>query len=189
MTIVRGLAPADLAKLSFHDPAKAPRPPAGGGGSGPSPDIAALVGYAGPSMSDPSLMRRLTDLDLPVQLIWGQSDGIVSPGYGKALPTRSRFPRSPCYRAAATCPNWKHPKNFSAPSPTSTTDPQLAEMRNRHGHMVTVTRIAHPCQLIEIGGLPLSPTLIRLKPLPSGRTDQLPVSGHYGQMAVKFGFG
>jgi pimeloyl-ACP methyl ester carboxylesterase len=83
MTNVGGLAPAELAKLSFHDPAKAPRPPAGGG-SAPSPDLAALSAYAGPAMSDPTLIRRLTDLHLPVHVIWGASDGIVSPEYGKA---------------------------------------------------------------------------------------------------------
>jgi pimeloyl-ACP methyl ester carboxylesterase len=83
MTSVRGLAPAELAKLSWHDPAKAPRPPAGGG-SGPSPDLAALASYAGPAMSDPTLLERLRGLDLPVHLIWGESDGIVTPEYGKA---------------------------------------------------------------------------------------------------------
>jgi pimeloyl-ACP methyl ester carboxylesterase len=83
MAEVSGLAPADLAKLSFHDLAKAPRPPAGGG-SGPSPDIAALVSYAGPTMSDPSLLVRLTDVDLPVRVVWGESDGIVDTEYGQA---------------------------------------------------------------------------------------------------------
>ena len=82
MASVRGLAPADLAKLSFHDPVKAPRPPAGS--AGPSPDIAALVAYAGPSMSDPTLADRLGDLDVPVHVIWGESDGIVTPDYGRA---------------------------------------------------------------------------------------------------------
>ncbi len=83
MTSVAGLAPVDLAKLSWHDPQKAPRPPAGSG-SGPSPDIAAMVSYAGPTLSDPSLLERLGGLDLPVHVIWGESDGIVSPEYGKA---------------------------------------------------------------------------------------------------------
>jgi pimeloyl-ACP methyl ester carboxylesterase len=82
MAKVSGLAPADLAKLLFHDPAKAPRPPADGG-SGPSPDIAALVSYAGPTMSDPTLLERLTDVDLPVHVVWGESDGIVDTEYGR----------------------------------------------------------------------------------------------------------
>ena len=82
MTNVAGLAPPELAQLSFHDPAKAPRPPAGT--TGPGPDIAALVAYAGPTMSDPTLAERLTHLELPVHVIWGESDGIVDPGYGRA---------------------------------------------------------------------------------------------------------
>jgi pimeloyl-ACP methyl ester carboxylesterase len=60
----------------------APRPPADGG-SGPSPDIAALVSYTGPTMSDPTLLERLTDLDLPVHVVWGESDGIVDTEYGR----------------------------------------------------------------------------------------------------------
>ena len=84
MTDVAGLAPAELAKLSFHDPARAPRPPTGGG-SGPSPDVLALVSYAGPTMSDPSLLARLTAVELPVHVVWGESDGIVGLDYGKAF--------------------------------------------------------------------------------------------------------
>jgi pimeloyl-ACP methyl ester carboxylesterase len=99
MTSVAGLAPADLAKLSFHDPAKAPRPPAAGG-SGPSPDIQALIAYAGPTMSDPTLAQRLGGLHLPVHVIWGESDGIVDPAYGQAyaaalpMSTFTLLPRS-----------------------------------------------------------------------------------------------
>lgn len=40
--------------------------------------------YAGPTMSDPTLRERLSDLDLPVHVVWGESDGIVDAGYGKA---------------------------------------------------------------------------------------------------------
>lgn len=83
-TSVAGLAPADLSKLSFHDPSKVPAPPAAGG-TGPSPDIQALLSYTGPAMSDPTLLARLHTLDhLPVHVIWGESDGIVSTEYGKA---------------------------------------------------------------------------------------------------------
>ncbi|GAA4604793.1 pimeloyl-ACP methyl ester carboxylesterase [Actinoplanes octamycinicus] len=81
MTSVAGLDPAGLRRLSFHDERKAPRPPAGGG---PGPDIAALVGYAGPAMSDPTLLERLAAVTVPVHVIWGESDGIVGVEYGKA---------------------------------------------------------------------------------------------------------
>ncbi|GGL91674.1 alpha/beta fold hydrolase [Nakamurella endophytica] len=99
VTSVAGLEPAQLAQLSFHDPAKAPRP-AAVGGAGPSPDLQALIAYAGPAMSDPTLADRLGRLHLPVHVIWGESDGIVSPAYGRAyadalpLSTFTLLPRS-----------------------------------------------------------------------------------------------
>ncbi|RMI32091.1 alpha/beta fold hydrolase [Nocardia stercoris] len=83
MTDITGLAPAEIRAHSFHDPSKAPLPP-NTGGAGPSPDLEALIGYTGPSMSDPTLRRRLGDLHLPVHVLWGESDGIVGPDYGRA---------------------------------------------------------------------------------------------------------
>lgn len=83
ITDVSGLAPAELQKLSFHDPGKAPAP-SSPGGAGPSPDIQALVAYTGPTMADPTLHDRLGGLDLPVHVIWGESDGIADPAYGQA---------------------------------------------------------------------------------------------------------
>ena len=98
MRSVAGLAPAELAKLSFHDPSRGPKPPVGGG-PGPSPDVQALASYAGPTMSDPTLARRLGDVTLPVHVIWGASDGIVDPDYGRAfadaIPTAT-FTLLPC---------------------------------------------------------------------------------------------
>lgn len=83
VTDVRGLTPAEITALSFHDPGAAPVRPAGAS-AGPSPDVLALLSYAGPAMRDPTLQARLNDLDLPVHVVWGASDGIVSPDYGRA---------------------------------------------------------------------------------------------------------
>lgn len=83
MTDVRGMSLAEIQARSFHDPSKAPAPP-GSGGTGPSPDVTALIGYTGPAMSDPTLAERLGDLDLPVHVLWGEGDRIVDPDYGKA---------------------------------------------------------------------------------------------------------
>jgi len=83
ITDVSGLSPAELTKVSWHDPSKAPTPPAQGG-TGLSPDLQALVAYTGPTMTDPTLLDRLGNLDLPVHVIWGESDGIVDAEYGKA---------------------------------------------------------------------------------------------------------
>jgi pimeloyl-ACP methyl ester carboxylesterase len=82
MTSVAGMTPRQISTYSFHDPRKAPVPPAGQ--AGPSPDIQALVGYAGPTMSDKTLTDRLAGLRLPVHVIWGESDGIVDADYGRA---------------------------------------------------------------------------------------------------------
>ncbi|MDN5757883.1 MAG: alpha/beta hydrolase [Tomitella sp.] len=90
ITDVRVLAPAALQRLSFHDPSKAPAPPTSGD-TGPSPDVQALLAYTGPAMSDPSLLGRLGELEVPVHVVWGGSDGIVDADYGRtyaaAIPT------------------------------------------------------------------------------------------------------
>ena len=83
MTDVRGLSLAEIQAYSWHDPSKAPAPPSGGG-TGPGPDVQALMGYAGPAMTDPTLLSRLGGLNLPVHVVWGESDRIVDPDYGKA---------------------------------------------------------------------------------------------------------
>jgi pimeloyl-ACP methyl ester carboxylesterase len=83
MTDVSGLPPAELRSYSWHDPGKAPAP-ANTGGTGPSPDVQALIGYTGPAMSDPALAGRLADITIPVHVLWGESDRIVDPDYGRA---------------------------------------------------------------------------------------------------------
>ena len=45
----------------------------------------ALIAYTGATMSDPTLLSRLGNLDLPVHVVWGDSDGIVDPDYGRAF--------------------------------------------------------------------------------------------------------
>lgn len=82
VTDVGGLSPAELAALSWHDPSRMPVPPPGA--PAVSPDIQALLAYTGPSMTDPTLLERLGHLDLPVHVVWGESDGIVGVDYGRA---------------------------------------------------------------------------------------------------------
>ncbi|TCC22894.1 alpha/beta fold hydrolase [Kribbella speibonae] len=89
LTDVSGLSPAELRSLSFHDPSKLPAPPSAGG---PSPDVQALIGYTGPTMSDPTLIKRLAEIDIPTHVIWGESDRIADPQYGKAY--AAAIPRS-----------------------------------------------------------------------------------------------
>jgi pimeloyl-ACP methyl ester carboxylesterase len=83
MTDISGLSLAEIRAYSFHDPSRAPTAP-DTGGTGPGPDVQALIGYAGPGMTDPALAGRLGDLDVPAHVLWGESDRIVDAGYGKA---------------------------------------------------------------------------------------------------------
>jgi pimeloyl-ACP methyl ester carboxylesterase len=78
VTDISGLTGPQLAALSFHEPDRFRPDP-----SGPAPDLGALRAYTGMSMGDPSLRDRLARIDLPVRVIWGESDGIVSPEYGR----------------------------------------------------------------------------------------------------------
>ncbi|AEV84101.1 alpha/beta hydrolase [Actinoplanes sp. SE50] len=81
---VGAMTPAELAAHAWHDPSRAPKPPAAGG-TGPSPDILALVAYTGPVMNDPTLLDRLRTLDLPVHVIWGASDRVVDVAHAEAF--------------------------------------------------------------------------------------------------------
>jgi pimeloyl-ACP methyl ester carboxylesterase len=51
-------------------------------------DSRALMVYAGkPYMNSPSLRRRLPGMTTPTLVLWGDSDGIVTPGYGRQFAT------------------------------------------------------------------------------------------------------
>ena len=86
VTDISGLSPQEVVALSFHNPGRfAPDQ----GTSGPTPEMvqanmATLAAYAVRSMTDPTLLGRLGELDLPVQVIWGEADRIVTPDYGRA---------------------------------------------------------------------------------------------------------
>jgi pimeloyl-ACP methyl ester carboxylesterase len=77
-----------IAGLSYHDPGRFAIDP----GTLPAAARAELAGnraalavYAGqPSMTDPGLRSRLAAISLPTLVLWGDSDGIAGPGYGRA---------------------------------------------------------------------------------------------------------
>lgn len=79
---------ADVARLSYHDPVRfridpsLMTPAQQGTMAG---NRAALAVYGGTtSMGDPSLLGRLEGIDRPVLVLWGDSDQIVVPDYGRA---------------------------------------------------------------------------------------------------------
>jgi pimeloyl-ACP methyl ester carboxylesterase len=78
---------AEVADLSYHEPARfridpatlTPQRQATMAGN-----RAALAAYAGTAMSDPALASRLARVAIPVLVVWGDSDGIADPDYGRA---------------------------------------------------------------------------------------------------------
>ena len=82
------LTPRGVAEHAYHEPDKffvdpATLPPAivatmrG--------NMAALKAVAGTAMADPKLLRRLGHVEIPALVLWGESDRIQTPAYGKAL--------------------------------------------------------------------------------------------------------
>ncbi len=88
ITDVFSLDPRGIAQLSFHDPEKFFRDPA----ALPAEQIAQQranmatlrLMSSDPYMHDPKLLRRLKNVRIPTLAIWGESDRIIPPAYGKA---------------------------------------------------------------------------------------------------------
>ena len=82
-----GLPDTEAAKLLFHDPSQAPNL-----GDLSDEQITELAGNRialamytwEPYMHNPKLRHRLHRIDVPVLLIWGASDGLVTVKYGEA---------------------------------------------------------------------------------------------------------
>jgi pimeloyl-ACP methyl ester carboxylesterase len=82
------LTPDELSALSYHNPAAFRIDP-----TTLSPDQVAAraanfqaLGVYGrePGMHDPKLRRRLGRVTIPALVVWGESDGVVDPDYGRA---------------------------------------------------------------------------------------------------------
>lgn len=88
VTDIFSLRAQERAEMSYHDPAHFSTDPseldedqkalvAG--------NIAAFKTYANhPSMTDPTLKQRLSAVSLPTLFVWGESDKVVTPEYGRA---------------------------------------------------------------------------------------------------------
>ncbi len=76
-----------VSRLSYHDPVTfgidpAALPPAVQAAM--PGNRASLAAYAGTTFADPGLARRLADITVPVLVVWGESDRIADPDYGRA---------------------------------------------------------------------------------------------------------
>ncbi|MGH3382701.1 MAG: alpha/beta fold hydrolase [Actinoallomurus sp.] len=82
------LTPEEVARLSYHDPAPFRVDPASLSAAQRevmAGNRAALARYGGASMADPSLRVRLGGLRVPALVLWGDSDRIAGPDYGRAF--------------------------------------------------------------------------------------------------------
>ncbi len=86
---VFSLTPPQLSALSYHDPARYGIDPsrlsvAQKAGMAANMKTLAVYGRAR-DMGDPGLRARLADVRVPVLVVWGKSDRIVTPAYGRAV--------------------------------------------------------------------------------------------------------
>jgi pimeloyl-ACP methyl ester carboxylesterase len=73
----------------------------------------ALFGWK-PYMHNPRLKRWLHRIDIPTHLIWGDSDGIVSPAYGEAWEAEIPGADMTIIPKAGHYPHWEQPDKFAA---------------------------------------------------------------------------
>jgi pimeloyl-ACP methyl ester carboxylesterase len=108
-------APDQLAKLMFHDPSKAPDPAKFTDEqaliAGRNREAMAVYGWE-PYLHDPKLKGRLHRIDVPTLVVWGASDRLVTPSYGRALAGFIPGARFVAIEAAGHGPNMEQPQKF-----------------------------------------------------------------------------
>ncbi len=86
---VFGLTPQELSALSYHDPARygiAPAALSDAQKAGMAANMKTLAVYGrARDMGDPALRARLASVRVPVLVVWGDSDRVVTPAYGRAV--------------------------------------------------------------------------------------------------------
>jgi pimeloyl-ACP methyl ester carboxylesterase len=86
---VFSLTPQQLSALSYHDPARygiAPARLSDAQKAGMAANMQALAVYGrARDMGDPGLRARLAGVRVPVLVVWGESDRVVTPAYGRAV--------------------------------------------------------------------------------------------------------
>ncbi|MGP4010647.1 alpha/beta fold hydrolase [Streptomyces sp. 4N124] len=112
------LTPAELARLSFHDPAKSPALAAAPSASQlavMATNRAALEVYSGPhAMADPTLRERLVKVTHPTLVAWGESDRIVDADYGRAYAAAVPEARFELIPRAGHLPQVENPEQLLA---------------------------------------------------------------------------
>jgi pimeloyl-ACP methyl ester carboxylesterase len=113
MTDFFALDPRGVAEHSFHDPDKffvdpASLPP--GAVAAQTANMATMKAIAGdPYMHDPGLRARLGEIAAPTLVVWGESDRIATPAYGRAFTAGIPGARFELVAAAGHLPQIERP--------------------------------------------------------------------------------
>jgi mannose-6-phosphate isomerase-like protein (cupin superfamily) len=84
---VSGLAPEQIAKLSYFSPEKYRIDPAtmtDEQRTTRAANLAAMATYGGKAMADPTLAGRLPEITIPVLVVWGEADRMIPVEHGRA---------------------------------------------------------------------------------------------------------
>jgi pimeloyl-ACP methyl ester carboxylesterase len=103
---------SEIADYSYHEPGRfridpAALPPEAQAAL--AGNRAALTAYAGAAMSDPSLDARLAAVAAPTLVVWGESDRIADPDYGRAYAAAIPGARFQLLRATGHMPQLETP--------------------------------------------------------------------------------
>jgi pimeloyl-ACP methyl ester carboxylesterase len=82
------MTPDEVTRASFHEPERFRIDPATVTDAQRANRVRngqAIVAYAGTDMNDPTLAPRLAAVKAPTLVLWGESDRIVTPDYGRAF--------------------------------------------------------------------------------------------------------
>jgi pimeloyl-ACP methyl ester carboxylesterase len=111
---VSGLSVPEIQALSFHDPSRFRLDPATVTDAQKAimaANAAALAVYAGSqAMADPTLFGRLTGVAVPCLVLWGESDQIVVPSYGRAYASAIPGARFEALSATGHMPQMETPE-------------------------------------------------------------------------------
>jgi len=112
------LTAPQVAELAWHDPARAGRLKwVGGEGVGEEELLILLknrqsvMGFGwSPFMHNPKLLRRLRRVKVPTQLVWGESDRVVLPEYGRVFQRAIPHASFELVPNAGHYPHWEQPE-------------------------------------------------------------------------------
>ncbi|MFI6335997.1 alpha/beta fold hydrolase [Streptomyces sp. NPDC050535] len=130
---ILGLGPREIAAYSFHDPARLPVGPAvtPERAAVQRADMATVRALAGdPYMHDPTLLDRLGRVRTPALVVWGESDRVVTPAYGRALAAALPGGRFVTVPEAGHLPHLEQPAaTFAALDAYLDADPDVTTVR------------------------------------------------------------